>query len=247
MSVGRHQLSSIPWWKRIPSIDDIEYEPIRWLIEPLIPLAGFVLLVGKPGSYKSWLALDVARAVATGTSFADMTPSPAREVLYIDRENGKNLIAYRKKLLRISGVPDLRYWGRWVSLPFLGVASKELLQYAEEVKPLLIFDSLVRVHQLDENSNSEMARVMNAFVQLSRKGATVLLLHHAGKDNEKNFRGAMEIEAAPDIAYRVDRKDRVIKLRQFKNRFAEEQSLELHWTEYGFQSPHGGSEVAGGS
>ena len=70
-----------------------------------------------------------------------MTPSPAREVLYIDRENGKNLIAYRKKLLRISGVPDLRYWGRWVSLPFLGVASKELLQYAEEVKPLLIFDS----------------------------------------------------------------------------------------------------------
>ena len=64
---------------------------------------------------------------------------------------------------------------------------------------------------LDENSNSEMARVMNAFVQLSRKGATVLLLHHAGKDNEKNFRGAMEIEVAPDIAYRVDRKDRVIK------------------------------------
>ena len=48
MSVGRHQLSSVPWWKRVPSLDDVKYEPIQWLIEPLIPLAGFVLLVGKP-------------------------------------------------------------------------------------------------------------------------------------------------------------------------------------------------------
>ena len=46
---------------------------------------------------------------------------------------------------------------------------------------------------------------MNAFIELSRKGATVLLLHHVGKDSNKNYTGAVEIEAAPDIAYRVDR------------------------------------------
>ena len=128
----------------------------------------------------------------------------------------------------------MRYWGRWVSLPFPDIASKEIREYAAEVRPLLIFDSLIRVHRFDENSNSEMARVMNAFVDLSRKGATVLLLHHAGKDSEKNFRGAMEIEAAPDVCYRVDRTERVVKLRQFKNRLTEEQEFELRWAPGGF-------------
>ena len=82
-----------------------------------------------------------------------------------------------------------------------------------------------------------MARVMDSFVALARKGATVLVVHHTGKDSEKNFRGAMEIEAALDVAYRVDREGRTVKLRQFKNRIAEEQSFEFFWTKYGFESP----------
>ena len=47
----------------------------------------------------------------------------------------------------------------------------------------------------------------------------------------------MEIEVAPDVAYRVDRKDRTVKLQQFKNRMAEEQAFELAWSKFGFQSP----------
>ena len=156
-------------------------------------------------------------------------------ICYVDHENGKNLIAYRKRLLNISEVPNLRYWGRWVSLTFSGHCVKGAPGVCrQKCDPLLIFDSLIRVHRFDENSNSEMARVMNAFVDLSRKGATVLLLHHAGKDSEKNFRGAMEIEAAPDVCYRVDRTDRVVKLRQFKNRLTEEQEFELRWAPGGF-------------
>ena len=77
---------------------------------------------------------------------------------------------------------------------------------------------------------------MNAFIELSRKGATVLLLHHAGKDGTKNFRGAMEIEAAPDIAYRVDRTDRLVRLRQFKNLIGEERTIELRFTTLGFEA-----------
>ncbi len=166
-----------------------------------------------------------------------------REVLYIDRENPENLVAQRKEIWTIEEVPGLRYWGRWHPIPFFGVASKELREYAREVRPLVIFDSLIRFHKFNENDNSEMARVMDGFVELARIGATVLVLHHAAKEKRgerKNFRGAMEIEAAPDIAYRADRKERVVTLRQFKNRVAEERSCTLHWQQFGFDEARDG-------
>ena len=64
MKTGRQTFASLPWWSRIPTLADIKYEPVSWLIKEFIPMGSFVLLAGKPGTYKSWLALDLARAVA---------------------------------------------------------------------------------------------------------------------------------------------------------------------------------------
>jgi hypothetical protein len=237
MKPGRNKFAELPWWSRVPTLADIKYEPVNWLIEDFLPIASFMLLVGKPGTFKSWLALDLARAVALGQDFAQLKGGAAREVLYIDRENGSNLIAHRREVLGIPDTPKLRYWGRWVSLPFPGIGSNELVEYAEAVHPLIVFDSLVRFHHGNENDNSEMSAVMDGFVGLARKGATVVVLHHAGKESEKNFRGATEIEAAPDIACRVDRtSERTIKVRQFKNRLTEERSFGFTWTRFGFES-----------
>jgi len=237
--MNRTDIADVPWWKRVPSLDDLECKPIEWLIQDFIPVGSLVLLAGQPGTYKSWLALDAARAVATGSSFAGMKAGPAGEVLYFDRENGQNLIAWRKRQLNLGQIPNLRYHGRWVSLPMPSIGSTELLRYAADVKPLMIFDSLVRFHRHEENSNSEMSRIMNAFLELARKGATVLLLHHAGKDQSKNYRGAMEIEAAPDLCYKVTRTDRLVRLAQFKNRITEEKTIELRFTTLGFEAVGG--------
>ncbi len=228
----------MPWWVRVPTLGDIEYTPVTWLVEPFLPRGCFVLLVGKPGTFKSWLSLDLARAVSRGEPFAQMPGGPAREVLYIDRENGASVIAQRREIMHVPDSPKLRYWGRWCSLPMPAADSKEMIEYAEKVRPLIIFDSLVRFHRGNENDNAQMAVVMDGFVGLARKGATVVVIHHASsKESEKNFRGATEIEAAPDIACRVDRiADRTIRIRQFKNRIAEERSFTLTWTKFGFES-----------
>ena len=230
----RSDFAQVPWWRRIPTLDEVEYEPINWLVEGLVPAGSFVLFVGKAGSYKSWMILDLARAVATGAPFAGRKTGPPRPVIYLDHENPRNTIAYRKSLFRIDKTPNLRYLGRWSPLPFPGIDSFELKQCAREARPLIIFDSLVRFHRGDENDNSQMAKVTNAFVSLAREGATVILLHHAGRDREKNYRGASELEAAPDIAYRVERTERLVTLRQFKNRVAEETKFEVVWTDHGF-------------
>lgn len=89
MSTARSSFVEIPWWERIPLLSDVRYEPVEWLVKDFIPLEALVLMVGKPGSYKSWLALDLARAVSRGEAFAGMPTGPPRHVLYVDFENAK--------------------------------------------------------------------------------------------------------------------------------------------------------------
>lgn len=224
------------WWDSIPSIDDLRPQPVKWLIKPILPDGGFVLAAGTPGSYKSFIALDIARAVATGESFAQLGRAVQREVLYIDLENPGNVIASRKKVLGIGEAPKLRYWGRWTPKPFFGIEAPELRKYAAAVRPLIVCDSFVRFHKGNENDAGEMAAAMAHFLDLTKAGATVLLLHHAGKDESKNVRGSTELEGAPDLAYRVSRTDdRAVRLFQFKNRFGEEASFDLRLGEFGFE------------
>jgi hypothetical protein len=217
-----------PFWRNIPSIGTLKAKSITYLVRDLIPDEAFILFSGRSGSFKSLLALDIARAVATGSQFAKLDSRP-REVLYIDRENGYNLIASRRELVGIGDdTPRLKYLGQWVESPWKGVDSPQMLEYAATEHPLIIFDSLIRFGVVNENDNAGMAKIMSAFLRLSRAGATVILLHHAGYDNaqgpKKEYRGATEIEAAPDICYgiRRDKGSNRVVMKQFKNRFSQE-------------------------
>lgn len=222
------------WIERVPTLAAINWEPVEWLIEDLIPRRSVALFAGAPGSYKSTLALDIARCVATSRGFAAFIPGPLVETLYLDRENPRNLIAQRKQWLGLEVAPPrLRYWGDWRGsvdgLERLELNSPMLLQYAAEAEPLIILDSLTRFHRCDENKNSEMRQPMQHIRDLASAGATVLILHHKGK-GENMYRGAEEIEAAVDVAYAVERDpeiQRAVKINCFKNRFAFERRFTL--------------------
>lgn len=50
----------------VESWDSIQDEPVEWLIESIIPKKAFVALYAPPASYKSFISLDLAEAIATG-------------------------------------------------------------------------------------------------------------------------------------------------------------------------------------
>ncbi len=56
-NVSRADFAKLPWWERIPDLDAVRHREIEWLVEEFIPVGALVLLVGLPGSYKSWIAL----------------------------------------------------------------------------------------------------------------------------------------------------------------------------------------------
>jgi AAA domain len=103
------------------------------------------------------------------------------------------------------------------------------VQIAHRWKPLLIFDSLIRFHESDENSATEMAPVMAELRALAHAGATVVALHHRAKSEASRYRGSSDILGGVDVAFAVsrDRDAGLLRLQCFKSRFAAEFSLTL--------------------
>lgn len=88
----------------------------RWLVKDIWTEGGCGFIAGAPKSYKSWMALDLAVSVATGTPFLGMFKVPVpRPVLYIQEEDDLRLVADRLESIIDERAPD-RFWGGQVTL-----------------------------------------------------------------------------------------------------------------------------------
>lgn len=92
------------------------------------------------------------------------------------------------------------------------------------MKPVIVVDSLIRFHVADENSATEMGRIMGEVRALANAGATVVLQHHKPKAEGTQYRGSSDIKAGVDVAFAVtyEKEQKVLTLQCFKNRFGEE-------------------------
>jgi hypothetical protein len=70
------------------------FEPIKWIVPGYIS-EGFLVLAGRQKLGKTWLAIDMALAVASGTAAIGSIVCKQGDVLYIDMENGPRRIQSR--------------------------------------------------------------------------------------------------------------------------------------------------------
>lgn len=220
--------SVIRGWDEIPDVLTLAAPKADWLVEGLLPSASVTLLAGEPGSYKTWLALALLRGVDGGGSFLGRRCTQ-NAVLYLDRENPLRVVQERLAVLGITEPRGSRVWGGWLADAPPAIGDARLLEIAQQRRPLIVFDSLIRFHDSDENSASEMAPVMGGLRSLAHAGATVVVLHHKPKSEGSLYRGSSDIAGGVDTAVAVSR-DRVaglLRFECFKNRFAEEFTLTL--------------------
>ena len=177
-----------------------------WLIDRLIPSGCVVLFSGREGTMKTWLALDWARAVAEGTNWLSR-PCEAGGVLYLDAEMPKDL--FLSRLHGIGGSTNLNIW-RWQDTSFPVTLTDRGLRVAAQSHRLIVVDTLRRfMGDKEENSSTDMADITKSLRQLTRSGATVIVLHHAKKDPEHaGYRGSTELGAGVDIVLHIERTDR---------------------------------------
>lgn len=70
------------------------YPPLRWVVPGYVP-EGLTLLAGRQKLGKTWLAIDLAIAVACGGAAMGSVACEQGDVLYIDLENGSRRIQRR--------------------------------------------------------------------------------------------------------------------------------------------------------
>jgi RecA-family ATPase len=184
----------------------------RWLVEELWGASSVGVIGGAPKCAKTWLGLDMALSVATGTAclgkYAVPEPGPvlvylAEDALPVVRERVEGMARHRG--LDLAGVEI-----HVITTPTLRLDRDRdrmrLLETAKRLRPrLLVLDPLVRLHGIDENHAGEVAELLAYFRSLQRQlDLSVLLVHHTRKNAAggatagQGLRGSSDIHAFGD-------------------------------------------------
>ena len=209
----------------VPASELDEREPERrWLIEQLWARAGVGIIGGAPKLGKSWLGLDLAVSVASGTPCLDTfrVAESGGALIYMAEDAAPVVKQRLEGLCRHRGL-DL------AALP-IGVITAPSIRLdlppdqrrlAETVRRhtprLLLLDPFVRLHRINENQASDVAAVLGYLRELQRAhDLAVTIVHHArkngGRGGGQNLRGSGDFFAWVDTALSLHRHRRQLIL-----------------------------------
>jgi hypothetical protein len=208
---------------KIESWDTIQDEPVEWLIEGVIPKGSFTALYGPPGSFKSFIALDIAEAIATGRTWMGKEVKQTGAVLYLAGE-GFGGIGARIKACKLhhqteDGAPiyivrhQLNLRSSAEDFNALMIAVVTLVEQTGMEFSLAIVDTLARAFGGgNENSSEDMGAFITAMGKVQEfLNCALMVLHHSGKDAAKGLRGHSSLLGAVDTELELLRFDEQMK------------------------------------
>ena len=196
----------------VARVADIQPQPAEeaWLIRSFWARAGVGMIGGSPKSCKSWLGLDMALSVASGTPCLDRftVDAPGPAVVYLAEDEAPAVRSRLDALCRHRNL-DLTHLDLFaITSPVLRLDlardQQALQRTMQRYRPrLLLLDPLVRLHRLDENSAAEVSGLLGYLRELQRSfDCAVVLVHHASKKQRAQpgqaLRGSSDLHAFGD-------------------------------------------------
>ena len=180
---------------------------LEWLIEGLWVAEGVGIVGGNPKAGKTWLALDLALSVASGTPALGVYAIPrAGPVLLFAAEDPPATV--RARLEGLSTSRDLAL----ESLPLHVILAPSLrldqpkdqarlAEAVERFRPrLLVLDPFVRLHRINENSAQEVSGLLAYLRDLQRRcHVAVLVVHHARKAGAGTAQAGLSLRGSGDF------------------------------------------------
>jgi hypothetical protein len=206
-----------------------------WFVKGVLPKADVVVIYGESTSGKSFFALDLATCLARGEAWrGHKIPSPVRVQRVRAQHVQRGVPAAGRDVTILADAPSL----------LDRRAVDDLIARAKPLGKLdiMIIDTFAAVTPgPDENAAGQMGQVVEHCKVLRRAlGATIVLLHHLGKDDSKGMRGSSSIHAAADCVLKITRvgktQDRIAKVEKQKGGVAGAEfgfrfrSCRLAWT-----------------
>jgi hypothetical protein len=179
----------------------------RWLVEPLWGHASVGVIGGAPKCSKTWLGLDLALSVATGTACLDQfaVPDPGPVLIYLAEDALPSVRERVAGMARHRGLELASVAIHVITAPTLLLDREphrgQLLETARRLRPrLLLLDPLVRLHAIDENHAGEVAGLLAYFRSLQRQfDLSVILVHHTRKNAASGVAAGQGLRGSSDI------------------------------------------------
>lgn len=199
---------------KLLAADDLRAMPsLTWLVGGVLPAVGAAAIFGPSTTGKSFLALDLAAAIAEGADWFGHRVRDAKRVIYIGLEGAAG---FRLRVVAWEAAHGRPFPAevRFIFDSFKIAELADTLAMAGAIDDaggaaMVIIDTLNRsAPSADENSSRDMGRILEGVRDL--QGLTdslVMLVHHTGKDTAKGLRGHSSLFAALDAAIEVSRTD----------------------------------------
>lgn len=204
---------------RFITIEELLHLPEpKWMIEGLFEQDALVMLVGPPGSFKSFLAIDWALSLAVGLPWNERVTVPSR-VVYALGEGKASLLKRiqawicHKQLTREQEAVLNANFRITFDVPQLATP-RDVTKFLEDLQvdnfspTCLVVDTLARSYVgKNENDPMDAGIWVQSVDQLRQKGMTVLVLHHTKKNQEFGlaYRGTTAFLGAMDTAFVLER------------------------------------------
>lgn len=249
---------------RIVSVEEylsLPREAEQFLIRPLLPRSGSLLLYGDPKVGKSYAAIQLASALSTGGAWLgfDVPPPSGGPVVYIQLDTPRSLWADRVGQLTRSGLDLSKVYladretldtfpfdildvshsstlrGALSSLESLDKSTGELQTLP--FPSVVIIDTIRESHSADENDSTAMRNVIAALTAAVQPAALIVVSHsrkpgEQGRDLINDNRGS---------SYVVGRMDAIVSFRPksivYQGRAIEEGSVLTERLDNGLWEP----------
>ena len=184
-------------------------QPPKPIIDNGVLLDGTILLIlGAPKSKKTFLTQNLAISIASGHDFAGFRVPEPKRVLYLLAEGG--YYPNRDRLKKMS--PDINVNLILGHPTYLPINRTDYYDYLYELvkdnnPDVLILDPLIRFHDVDENSASQISDVFGKIrTMMSELKISVILVHHTGKVQSRGGRGSSAIIGEYDSCIEIQNK-----------------------------------------
>jgi hypothetical protein len=204
----------------------------QWLVRQLWTQHAVGIVGGVPKSCKSWLGLDLAVSVASGTPCLDRfaVDDPGTALVYL-AEDALPLVRDRiaglclHRGLPLASLDLLVITAPSLRLDLAADQARLRATVARRNPRMLVLDPLVRLHRLDENSSADISGLLGFLRELQREhDVAIVLIHHMSKrrraDLGQSLRGSGDLHAwTDDSAYLTHRhgSDRLVLVTEHRS------------------------------
>ncbi len=212
----------------------------KWIVPDILP-EGFCILAGNPKLGKSWLALNVCLAVASGGVALGTVKVEQGDVLYMGLEDTQRRLQsrLRKMLQHDSAPPRLQIATDWARLDEGGIQKLAAWLESHPEARLIVIDTLQKIKQAGRmagNIYGEDYASVGAVKALADKfGVAIVAVHHrrkglGGEDDLEAVSGSYGLTGAADSILSLKReRGRQDATLSVTGRDVDEQELALKW------------------